>query len=260
MAECRVHENDYLSEASLPKCLKDQSLLRAYRKASAEFVNVSGGLETGGGVAIDRSLLPHVAIEENETLVLTAAHIVAERKPTLVGTYDGKGQLQDLYRGKVLFADKAADLALIKVNIGDRKQKPQSINYYDLRQAQVGETAIAFRPEDEERSIGLFKVKSNETYGALGGAAIRKRNPEIVVSDKTQVTLLDRLDLDGTSGSALVGGDGKILGIVSQRSNAIACGKETRIRQQFSCSGTVVISALAIRKFLEQADKELPAK
>lgn len=211
-------------------------------------------------MAIDRSLLPHVAIEENKTLVLTAAHIVAERKPTLVGTYDGKGQLQDFYRGKVLFADKAADLALIKVNIGDRKQKPQSINYYDLRQAKVGETAMAFRPEDEERTIGLFKVKSNQAYGAAGGASIRKDNPEITVSDKTQVTVLDRVDLDGTSGSPLVGADGKILGIVSQRSNAIACGKETINRKQVSCSGTVVVSALAIRKFLEQADRELPGE
>lgn len=79
MNKCQTKEDEYLAEDSLSDCLSDSRLLQAWNQTSKELVNISGGLETGGGVAIDKSLLPHLKIEDNETLVLTAAHIVTRR-------------------------------------------------------------------------------------------------------------------------------------------------------------------------------------
>jgi hypothetical protein len=255
MNKCQTKEDEYLAEDSLSDCLSDSRLLQAWNQTSKELVNISGGLETGGGVAIDKSLLPHLKIEDNETLVLTAAHIVTGAPHTLLGTYDAEGQLQDLYRGQVVYSDMASDLAIVKVNISDRNQIPHSINYYDLRQAQTGEEAMAFRPDDEERLVGLFKVRCNDTYGAVTDATLRARHPQIKVSKNTNITLLDRPDQDGTSGSPLIGKDGKILGLVSQRIANARCNNVAE--NQSSCAGTVAISASQIRLFLKKADREL---
>lgn len=247
MPNCPAEEEVYLAESRLEDCLTNDNLLRAWRQSSSEYVNVSGGLETGGGIAIEKSLLPHLQLEEDETLVLTASHIVANGRPTLLGTYDKEGQLQDLYQGQVVFADASADLALVKVKIKDRNQRPRAINYYDLRDARAGEAAIAIQPEDEERNIGVFTVNGNSTYGSIGGAAIRAQNSQIVVADETTITLLNQPDLDGTSGSPVVASDGKILGIVSQR---------ITIPRSDSVARTVAISADQIRRFLRTANIE----
>ncbi len=255
MAECDFIEGVYLEEAKLPVCLKNNDLLHAWNQSNTELVNVSGGRDTGGGVAIAKSLLPHLEIEENETFVLTAAHIVSSGRPTLLGTYDVTGRLQHLYRGQVLYTDVEADLALLKVTFKDRSQRPKTINFYDLRQARAGETAFAFRPEDETRSVGVFTVRLNDSYGAIGGAEIRARNPKMTVADTTKVTLLNQLDLDGTSGSPLIGGDSRVLGIVSQRLSIPRVPRNSFGVNEVSESGTVVISSEQIKKFLEKVDQ-----
>lgn len=70
-----------------------EELMAVWQKKKDNLVAVSGQMDTGGGVVLNRSLLPHLQLAGNEGFVLTAAHIVDKKKSILVGRYDKGGTM-----------------------------------------------------------------------------------------------------------------------------------------------------------------------
>lgn len=252
MEVCDKDAEGYFAEEDLSVCLGGSAangpdLAAGWRSAQSKLMNVSGGFETGGGIAIDPSLLPDLAVADDEVLVLTAAHLVVGKNHSLVGGYDAEGQLGRLRQGRVVYADSGVDLALIAARTDERSVRAHALNYYDLRQARPGEAVLAYAPDEEERRLSVFSVQSNSSYGDAGGAAVRARHPEVMVRDSAGVTLLSRPDSPGTSGSPLIASDGRILGLVSQRLSRSNGASETQ------WTATVAIDAEEIRRFLSAA-------
>ncbi|HMW89681.1 MAG TPA: serine protease [Candidatus Obscuribacter sp.] len=255
MEVCEKDDEGYFAEEDLSLCLgngTEQELLAGWRSAQSKLMNVSGGLETGGGIAIDPSLLPDLTVADDEVLVLTAAHIVVGKEYRLVGGYDSEGQLGRLHQGRVVYADSGLDLALVVAKTGDASVRPASLNYYDLRKARPGEAVLTYAADEEERRLSVFSVQSNSSYGDVGGAAVRAAHPEVMVRDSAGVTLLSRPDSPGNSGSPLIASDGRILGLVSQRLPSRLSDSSEQ-----SWTATVAIDADEIRRFLLAARNNL---
>ena len=73
MEVCDKDEEGYFAEEDLSLCLSngtEQELLAGWRSAQSKLMNVSGGLETGGGIAIDPSLFFFFFITNNNISVL----------------------------------------------------------------------------------------------------------------------------------------------------------------------------------------------
>ncbi len=249
MEVCDKDEEGYFAEEDLSSCLNEngsegQALLDGWKSAASKLMNVGGGFETGGGIAIDPSLLPDLAIADDEVLVLTAAHLVVGKEHSLVGGYDGDGQLGRLRQGRVVYADSGVDLALVAARAEPSSDAARTLNYYDLRQARPGEAVLTYAPDEEVRRLSVFSVENNGSYGDFGGAAVRASHPEVLVRDSAGVTVLSRPDAPGTSGSPLIAADGKILGLVSQRLPSSMRGREE------PWTSTVAIDAEEIRRFL----------
>lgn len=225
MSNCSKAIGEYVAESDLPgtdgtcnsSSAWSKELSRAWDERKKSVVAVSGGLEaSGGGVILDNSLLPHLKIESNERMILTAAHLVKKKDMLLVGSYDSDGAQGNMRQAKLVAQDKEKDLALLRVSFSN-EPPADGIRDHDLREAKPGEIALAVLAEDAGRSLGLFAVSDNRSYGSIGGADIRKRFPGVTMTDSTNIVVFTTADAPGTSGSPVIAADGKILGLESQR-------------------------------------------
>lgn len=267
MPDCKKL-GQYTAEAALEKgvCPSNSTtawnseLAGAWEKEKSNIVAVSGQMDAGGGVVLNRSMLPHLAISNGESLVLTAAHLVDKKKTILVGTYDSGGEMGDMEQAKLVALDRRKDLALLRVSLS-AKPLSAGMNYQDLAEAQSGRKALAVLTEDTTRSLGVFQVFTSSSYGAAGGAAIRKHYPTVTMADNTNIVVFTTPDAPGTSGSPVISEDGKILGLVSQRlpkieSNKVWLDQEHKpLWQQ-----TAAVSSREIRSFLQDVDKRKAVK
>ncbi|MFA7338367.1 MAG: serine protease [Candidatus Obscuribacterales bacterium] len=232
----------------------NEELSSAWKKEKSNIVAVSGQMEAGGGVVLNRAMLPHLAISNGESLVLTAAHLVDKKKSILVGTYDSDGEMGDMDQAKLVALDRTKDLALLRVSLSE-KPRADGINYQDLGEAKPGKKALAVLTDDTTRSLGFFEVSASSSYGAVGGEAIRKQYPVVTMADDTNIVVFTTPDAPGTSGSPVVSEEGKILGLVSQRlpkieSNKVWLDNESKpLWQQ-----TAAVSSREIRAFLQDVD------
>lgn len=250
-AEAAIESSDCPSDLAT---IWNEELSSAWKKEKGNIVAVSGQMEAGGGVVLNRAMLPHLAISSGESLVLTAAHLVDKKKSILVGTYDSDGEMGDMDQAKLVALDRTKDLALLRVSLSE-KPRSDGINYQDLGEAKSGKKALAVLTEDTTRSLGFFEVSASSSYGAAGGAAIRKQYPAVTMADKTNIVVFTTPDAPGTSGSPVVSEEGKILGLVSQRlpkieSNKVWLDNESKpLWQQ-----TAAVSSREIRAFLQDVD------
>ena len=244
------------AESRLPMCVPSIEWNSSWDNTKAELVRVSGDREVGGGVVVDPSLLPGYKLQKNEFLVLSADHLVEGKKHVQVGQYDEKGVVPALTLSKVLYSDPAVDLALLSV-INDKGGVPARLmKYADLRASNKHEWTVAFRPEENKRSLSMFQIRSVTTYGALGGSAARREFAGLQVGDEAKVVVLSPADLPGTSGSPLVANDGKIVGIVSQRLPLDSRLKFHRPanKNKISWTNTVAVSPPEIKVFFQNAE------
>lgn len=233
----------------------NEELCSAWEKQKSNIVAVSGQMDAGGGVVLNRSMLPHLAIANDESLILTAAHLVDKKKSILVGAYDGRGEMGDMDQAKLIALDRSKDLALLRVSLG-AKPKGDGMNYQDFAEAKSGKRALAVLTEDSTRSLGVFQVSSRSSYGAAGGAAIRKQCPAVSMTDETNIVVFTTPDAPGTSGSPVISEDGKILGLVSQRLPKIEANRVLLDRERKPVwLQTAAVSSREIRTFLQHVNQ-----
>ncbi len=143
---------------------------------------------TGSGVIYDSA----------KGLIATNNHVVAGAQEIIVSLSDGK-----TYKGTVLGADAATDLAVVKI---DAKKLPQAElgNSDDIM---VGETAIAIG-----NPLGL------EFRGSVTVGVISALNRSIDLGErKFKLLQTDAAINPGNSGGALVNVDGQVIGINSAK-------------------------------------------
>ncbi len=235
-------------------------LSMAWNKGKANVVAVNAQMDAGGGLVLNKSMLPNLAIEENETLVLTSAHIVDSKTSILVGTYNGAGEMgsQGMDEAQLVALDREKDLALLKVSLSaSAGGLLEGIKSDDFSPARAGERALAVLTEDSSRALAVFQVSAVSKYGALGGGAIRRQFPLVTMTDDTSLVVLSTPDLPGTSGSPVISESGKVLGLVSQRlpdtgGNKVHFDKSHRPIWQTAAA----VSSNEIESFLQTVDKK----
>lgn len=237
-----------------------EELMSAWHKTKDNLVAVSGQMDTGGGIVLNQSLLPHLQLAGNEDFVLTAAHIVDRKKSILVGRYDKGGTMADMDRAHLVALDRSRDLALLKVRFS-KGASGDGIATGDLGRADAGSKALAVLTEDTSRCPGIFQVVGASSYGKLGGAAIRRQFPVVSMVDRTGIVVLDTADTPGTSGSPVIGADGKVLGLVSQRLPRISGGAVALDgERQPQWVRTAAVSSGEIFAFLSDVDGKKGAR
>jgi serine protease Do len=142
---------------------------------------------TGSGVIYDKS-----------GLIATNNHVVEGAQEIIVSLSDGRS-----VKGKVLGADAATDLAVVKI---DASNLPVA-TLGDSSTLQVGEPAIAIG-----NPLGL------EFRGSVTAGVISALNRSIEIGDR-KYTLIqtDAAINPGNSGGALVNADGEVVGINSAK-------------------------------------------
>ena len=142
---------------------------------------------TGSGVIYDKS-----------GLIATNNHVVEGAQEIIVSLSDGRTM-----KGKVLGADAATDLAVVKI---DADNLPVA-EFGDSSTLQVGEPAIAIG-----NPLGL------EFRGSVTAGIISALNRSIEIGDR-KYTLIqtDAAINPGNSGGALVNADGEVVGINSAK-------------------------------------------
>lgn len=143
---------------------------------------------TGSGVIYDKS-----------GLIATNNHVVEGAQEIIVSLTDGRS-----VKGKVLGADAATDLAVVKIDVdGDLPVA----DFGDSSTLQVGEPAIAIG-----NPLGL------EFRGSVTVGVISALNRSIELGDR-KFTLIqtDAAINPGNSGGALVNADGEVVGINSAK-------------------------------------------
>ncbi len=154
-----------------------------------DFFNRVGLAErgTGSGVIYDKS-----------GLIATNNHVVEGAQEIIVSLSDGRS-----IKGKVLGADAATDLAVVKI---DAANLPVA-TFGDSASLQVGEPAIAIG-----NPLGL------EFRGSVTAGVISALNRSIEIGDR-KYTLIqtDAAINPGNSGGALVNADGEVVGINSAK-------------------------------------------
>lgn len=198
-------------------------LCSVWRERRKSVVAVSGAMDTGSGVVIDRhnlpiaeSHLPQMNLADGDQLVLTAAHLVDKKSNILVGAFDEQGRMHHMDQARLLRSDPVKDLALLAVKFS-RKPDLEPIAAESFQAAQPGQKALAVRTDETTRSLAVFSVSENSSFGTVGGEAIRTVDHTVKLGDATRVVVLSTADQPGTSGSPLISESGKIVGIVSQR-------------------------------------------
>ena len=142
---------------------------------------------TGSGVIYDKS-----------GLIVTNNHVVEGASEIVVSLSDGRS-----VKGKVLGADAATDLAVVKVDV---KDLPVA-QFGDSSTLQVGEPAIAIG-----NPLGL------EFRGSVTAGIISALNRSIEIGDrKFNLIQTDAAINPGNSGGALVNADGEVIGINSAK-------------------------------------------
>ena len=142
---------------------------------------------TGSGVIYDKS-----------GLIITNNHVVEGASEIIVSLADGRTA-----KGKVLGADAATDLAVVKI---DLKDLPVA-TFGDSSTVQVGEPAIAIG-----NPLGM------EFRGSVTTGIISALNRSVEIGER-KFTLIqtDAAINPGNSGGALVNADGEIIGINSAK-------------------------------------------
>ena len=267
MSECPRKLGSYFQESALDSELCQggvsvwsDELSMAWDKGKANVVAVSAQMDAGGGLVLDKSMLPNLCINDNETLVLTSAHIVDSKSSILVGTYNSKGEMgsQGMDEAQLVALDREKDLALLKVSLSESAGGPLSgIKTDDLSGAKAGERALAVLTEDSSRALAVFQVGSVSRYGALGGSAIRRQFPLVTMTDDTSLVVLTTPDLPGTSGSPVISEAGKVIGLVSQRLPDTAGNKVHFDKLHRPLWRTAAaVSSSEIENFLQSVDKK----
>lgn len=143
---------------------------------------------TGSGVIYDKS-----------GLIATNNHVVEGAQEIIVSLTDGRS-----VKGKVLGADAATDLAVVKIDVdGDLPVA----DFGDSSTLQVGEPAIAIG-----NPLGL------EFRGSVTVGVISALNRSIELGDrKFNLIQTDAAINPGNSGGALVNADGEVVGINSAK-------------------------------------------
>lgn len=155
-----------------------------------DFFNNKVGLAergTGSGVIYDKS-----------GLIATNNHVVEGAQEIIVSLSDGRS-----VKGKVLGADAATDLAVVKINEANLPVATLG----DSSSLQVGEPAIAIG-----NPLGL------EFRGSVTAGVISALNRSIEIGER-KYTLIqtDAAINPGNSGGALVNADGEVVGINSAK-------------------------------------------
>lgn len=142
---------------------------------------------TGSGVIYDKS-----------GLIATNNHVVEGASEIIVSLTDGRS-----VKGKVLGADAATDLAVVKI---DEKNLPVA-DFGDSSTLQVGEPAIAIG-----NPLGL------EFRGSVTAGVISALNRSIQLGErKFDLIQTDAAINPGNSGGALVNAEGEVVGINSAK-------------------------------------------
>ncbi len=143
---------------------------------------------TGSGVIYDKS-----------GLIATNNHVVEGAQEIIVSLTDGRS-----VKGKVLGADAATDLAVVKIDVDE--DLPVA-DFGDSSTLQVGEPAIAIG-----NPLGL------EFRGSVTVGVISALNRSIELGDrKFNLIQTDAAINPGNSGGALVNADGEVVGINSAK-------------------------------------------
>lgn len=142
---------------------------------------------TGSGVIYDKS-----------GLIATNNHVVEGAQEIIVSLTDGRS-----VKGKVLGADAATDLAVVKIDVDDLPVA----DFGDSSSLQVGEPAIAIG-----NPLGL------EFRGSVTVGVISALNRSIELGErKFNLIQTDAAINPGNSGGALVNADGEVVGINSAK-------------------------------------------
>jgi len=142
---------------------------------------------TGSGVIYDKS-----------GLIATNNHVVEGAQEISVSLADGR-----TFKGKVLGADAASDLAVVKIDANDL----QVAQFGDSDSLQVGEPAIAIG-----NPLGL------ELRGSVTVGIISALSRSIQIGErKLNLIQTDAAINPGNSGGALVNADGEVVGINSAK-------------------------------------------
>ena len=139
----------------------------------------------GSGVIIDGSL----------GYVITNAHVIERANEIKVFTKDGQE-----YDAEVLGSDKGTDIALIKIDIDE--ELPQ-IELGDSDSVRVGDSVVAIGAP-----FGLSQTVTSGIVSALG-------RPQMTADGFGEMIQTDAAINPGNSGGALIGLDGKLIGIPS---------------------------------------------
>ena len=143
---------------------------------------------TGSGVIYDKS-----------GLIATNNHVVEGAQEIIVSLTDGRS-----VKGKVLGADAATDLAVVKIDVDEDLPVAK---FGDSSTLQVGEPAIAIG-----NPLGL------EFRGSVTVGVISALNRSIELGDrKFNLIQTDAAINPGNSGGALVNADGEVVGINSAK-------------------------------------------
>lgn len=143
---------------------------------------------TGSGVIYDKS-----------GLIATNNHVVEGAQEIIVSLTDGRS-----VKGKVLGADAATDLAVVKIDVDEDLPVAE---FGDSSTLQVGEPAIAIG-----NPLGL------EFRGSVTVGVISALNRSIELGDrKFNLIQTDAAINPGNSGGALVNADGEVVGINSAK-------------------------------------------
>jgi len=137
-------------------------------------------------------------IYDSNGLIVTNNHVVEGAQEIIVSLSDGHS-----YKGTVLGADAATDLAVVKIDASDLP----AVTFGDSSTIQVGEPAIAIG-----NPLGL------EFRGSVTAGIISALNRSIEIGErKFNLIQTDAAINPGNSGGALVNADGELIGINSAK-------------------------------------------
>jgi len=172
---------------------------RLYEKAVASVVTIyttSNGF-TAEGPTQNKGLGSGVLISQN-CHILTAAHVVDGSTKIKVKTQDGK--LRD---AKVLFSEKSADIALLKLDVPDGSLGHATLGNSDVMA--VGQNVYAIgSPYGMENSFSSGIVSAFRNFDALYDGTV-----------KIEFIQTDAAINSGNSGGPLFNSNGEVVGIAS---------------------------------------------
>jgi Trypsin-like serine proteases, typically periplasmic, contain C-terminal PDZ domain len=162
---------------------EEQNLIRVVRSVAPAVVTITDGRGVGSGVIIDGK----------NGVILTNAHVVRRARNGTIGV---RLKNAKTLTGKILGADEAVDIAVLKVDARDLPSAPLG----DSDGLEVGQSAVAIG-----NPLGLEQTVTAGVVSAVN----RRIDPD----DVEGFIQTDAAINPGNSGGALIDSEGKVIGI-----------------------------------------------